>query len=135
VRLRRRQDADRRSAAQSGLRGEFEARSPAGNWRLSYAPTDPAPWLNRVTNSVSLAIPLLEPTDELRGVLVAPGGSDFRLRWIRSPAKNVRWSRLAIELQAASDSFQAGERADRFPRYPHPATSRRVCGQTQYRPP
>lgn len=101
--------------AQSGLRGEFEARAhlPASSGDSLYAPTDPSPWFNHATNSVSLAIPLLDPTEELRGVLVAPGGSDFRLRWIRSPTKSIRWSRLAIELQAASDSFQAGERATR----------------------
>ena len=101
--------------AQSGLRGEFEARAhlPTGVGDSLFAPTDPAPWFNRATNSVSLVIPLLDPTDDLRGVLVAPGGSDFRLRWIRSPGKGVRWSRLAIELQAAADSLQAGERAAR----------------------
>jgi hypothetical protein len=123
--------------AQSGLRGEFEARAhlPASIGDSLYTPTDPAPWLNRVTNSVSLAIPLLEPTEELRGVLVAPGGSDFRLRWIHSPAKNVRWSRLAIELQAASDSFQAGERATRsLPGAIRivPTTDGFVAVQTQY---
>ena len=101
--------------AQSGLRGEFEARAhlPASAGDSLYAPTDPAPWLNRATNSISLAIPVLEPTEELRGVLVAPGGSDFRFRWIRSPTKSVRWSRLAGEFQAASDSFRSGERATR----------------------
>ena len=101
--------------AQSGLRGEFEARAhlPASTGDSLYTPTDPAPWLNRATTSVSLAIPLLDPTEELRGVLVAPGGSDFRVRWIRSPTKDVRWSRLALALQAASDSFHGGERATR----------------------
>jgi hypothetical protein len=101
--------------ALSGLRGEFEVRAhlPGSSGDSLYSATDPAPWLNRVTNSVSLAIPLLEPTDEIRGVLLAPGGSDFRLRWIRGPAGGVRWSRLATDLQAASDSFQSAERATR----------------------
>ena len=101
--------------AQSGLRGEFDARAhlPASTGDASYSAVDPAPWLNRATNAVSIAIPLLDPTEDLRGVLVAPGGSDFRLRWIRNAEGGFRWSRLAIELQAASDSFKDAERATR----------------------
>ncbi len=101
--------------ALSGLRGEFEARArlPSVGGDSLYSPTDPAPWLNRATHTISIAIPLLDPTEELRGVLLSPGGSDFRLRWIRGSAPGIRWSRLSAELQAASDSFQARERATR----------------------
>ncbi len=49
----------------------------------------------------------------MRGILLAPGGSDVQMRWIRGPAGGLRWSRLATELQAASDSFQSAERATR----------------------
>ena len=99
----------------AGLRGEFDARAhlPAGQGDSLYNPVDPAPWLNRETNSVSIAIPLLDPTEDLRGVVVAPGGADFRLRWIRDNDGGFRWSRLAIELQATADSFKAAARATR----------------------
>jgi uncharacterized membrane protein (UPF0182 family) len=101
--------------ALSGLRGEFDARAhlPGHLSDSLYSSTDPAPWFNRASNSVSIAIPLLDPTDEIRGVLVAPGGADFRLRWIRGEKAGPRWSRVATELQAASDSFQGAERATR----------------------
>lgn len=104
-----------RALAQSGFRGEFDARAhlPDSPGDSLHAAVEPAPWLNRATNSVSIAIPLLDPTEDLRGVLVAPGGSDFRLRWIRNTGGGFRWSRLAIELQAASDSFEAAERVTR----------------------
>jgi hypothetical protein len=123
--------------AQAGLRGEFEARAhlPASGGDSLYAPTDPAPWLNRATNSVSLSIPLLDPTEEVRGLLVAPGGSDFRLRWIRNPSGGMRWTRLTTDLQAASDSFQSGERATRPLAGPIrilPTADGLVAVQTQY---
>lgn len=123
--------------AQSGLRGEFEARAhlPAATGDSLYAPTDPAPWLNRATNLVSLVIPLLDPTDELRGVLVAAGGADFRLRWIRSPSAGLKWSRLATDVQAATDTFHSGERATRplpGPIRVVPTATGLVAIQTQY---
>lgn len=123
--------------AQSGLRGEFETRAhlPASSGDSLYSPTDPAPWLNRATNLVTLAIPLLDPTDELRGVLLAPGGADFRLRWVRSPAPGLKWSRLASDLQAASDTFHSGERSTRplpGPIRILPTASGFLAVQTQY---
>ncbi len=104
-----------KALAIAGLRGEFDTRAhlPDRVPDSLYTASDPAPWYNRVTNSASMVIPLLDPTDELRGVLVAPGGADFRLRWIRGTTAGPRWTRLATTLQAASDSFQAGERATR----------------------
>ena len=101
--------------ALSGIRGEFDARArlPSHLTDSLYSATDPAPWLNRATNSVSIAIPLLEPTDDLRGVLVASGGSDFRLRFVRGVTGRVSWSKLATALQAAADSFQTGDRTTR----------------------
>ena len=101
--------------ASSGMRGEFEARAhlPGQLSDSLYTPVDPAPWFNRRTNAVSVVIPLLDPTDEVRGVVVAQGGSDFRMRFIRGDSAGPRWSLLATNLQAASDSFQAGERATR----------------------
>ena len=101
--------------ASSGMRGEFEARAhlPGQMSDSLYTPVDPAPWLNRRTNALSIVIPLLDPTDEVRGVVVAQGGADFRMRFIRGDSAGPRWSQLATTLQAASDSFQAGERATR----------------------
>ena len=126
-----------RVLAQVGLRGEFEARAhmPGHLTDSLYSATDPAPWLNRSTGSLAIAIPLLDPTDALRGILLAPGGSDFRIKWIRGPDPGIRWSRIATDLQASSDSFQRGERSTR----PLPGAIRIipsadgfVAAQTQY---
>lgn len=123
--------------AQAGLRGEFDARAhlPVSGGDSLYSPTDPVPWLNRATNSASLAIPLLDPTDEVRGVLVAPGGADFQLRWLRNPAAGIKWPRLTTDLQASSDSSQAGALATRPLAGPIrilPTTEGLVAVQTQY---
>jgi len=122
--------------AQSGLRGEFDARAhlPDHPGDSLYSSADPAPFLDRATNAASIAIPLLDPTEELRGVLVAPGGPDFRLRWIRGTAGGFRWSRLATDLQAASDSFQAGDATRPLPGAIRilPATDGFVALQTHY---
>ena len=123
--------------AETGLRGEFEARAhlPVGTGDSLFAPTDPAPWLNRTTNAVSMAIPLLDPTEDVRGVLVAPGGADFRLRWIRAPESGLRWTRVAAALQSASDRSQAGARATRPLSGPIrivPTADGLVAVQTQY---
>src|SRR6185503_15646074 len=123
--------------AVTGLRGEFEARAhlPAGAGDSLFAPTDPAPWLNRATNIVSIVIPLLNPTEDVRGVLVAPGGADFRLRWIRGPESGLRWTRVVAELQSASDSSQSGARATRPLSGPIrilPTADGLVAIQTQY---
>jgi hypothetical protein len=103
------------SLANAGLRGEFEtrARLPGSAGDSAYSPTDPAPWLDRATHTVAIAIPLLDPTGDVRGVLVAPGGSDFRLRWVTGPTASLRWTRVATDLQAVADSVQARERATR----------------------
>ena len=126
-----------RVLAETGLRGEFEARAhlPVGAGDSLFAPTDPSPLLNRATNVVSVAIPLLDPTEDVRGVLVAPGGADFRLRWIRGPENSLRWTRVAAELQSASDSSEAGARATRPLSGPIrilPTADGMVAVQTQY---
>jgi hypothetical protein len=104
-----------RVLAQSGLRGEFEVRAhlPGTVSDSVSTATDPAPFLNRGTNQVTLAIPLLDPTDELRGVLVSPGGADFRMRWVRGSERGPRWTRLASEMHASADSFRGRERTTR----------------------
>ena len=104
-----------RALALAGLRGEFDTRAHLPDRVVDslYTASDPAPWYNRVTNSVSVVIPLLDPTEDVRGVLVAPGGADFRVRWIRGTSSGPRWTRIAPMMQAAADSFQAGEHATR----------------------
>ncbi|HEX6314609.1 MAG TPA: UPF0182 family protein [Gemmatimonadaceae bacterium] len=104
-----------RVLAEVGLRGEFDARAhlPAAPGDSGYSPAEPAPWLNRTTGAVGVAIPLLDPTEDVRGVVVASGGGDFRFRWVRNPASALRWTRLVSALRSATDSLHAGEGATR----------------------
>lgn len=123
--------------AETGMRGEFEARAhlPIGTGDSLYSPADAAPWLDRTTNTISFAIPLLDPTEDVRGVLVARGGADFRLRWIRGPVEGLRWTRVAAELQSASDSSAPGARATRPLAGPIriiPSADGFIAVQTQY---
>jgi uncharacterized membrane protein (UPF0182 family) len=128
-----------RVLSETGLRGEFDVRAhvPNSPGDSLYAPTDPAPWLNRSTNTLSIVIPLLDPTEDIRGVLVAPGGagSGSRLRWIRGPDGGLRWTRLEAALQSGSDSSPAGPRATRplaGPIRVIPSADGFVAVQTQY---
>lgn len=101
--------------ANAGLRGEFDARAhpPAEPSDSLYSPVDPAPYLDRRTNAVAVAIPLLDPTEDVRGVVVAPGGFEFRLRWMRNTSAPLRWTRVAARLQSVSDSLLGAEGATR----------------------
>lgn len=127
-----------RVLAESGLRGEFDARAhlPGGLADSMSAAIDPAPWLDRATGAVSIAIPLLDPTDELRGLLVAPGGADFRFRWIRGAERGMRWPKLVTDLQAAVDSFRGTDRTTTRPLVGAirliPSAEGFVAVQTQY---
>jgi uncharacterized protein len=121
----------------AGLRGEFDARAhlPGSPGDSLYSAADPAPWLDRRSNSVAVAIPLLDPTEDVRGVVVAPGGADFRFRWIRNTSSPLRWTRVAAQLQAASDSMLGSEGATRPLAGPVrilPTTDGLVAVQTQY---
>jgi hypothetical protein len=106
-----------RVLAQSGFRGEFDARAHLPGFVADSvsAAIDPAPWLNRTNGAVSLAIPLLEPTDDVRGLLLSPGGAEFRVQWIRNEDRSMRWPKLVADLQAAVDSFKGVERTTTRP--------------------
>jgi hypothetical protein len=78
---------------------------------------------------------LLDPTEDVRGVLVARGGAEFRLRWIRGPVDALRWTRVAAELQSASDSAAPGAGATRPLAGPIriiPSADGFIAVQTQY---
>lgn len=104
-----------RALALAGLRGEFETRAhlPGPATDSAYAPTDPAPWLNRATGEISLAIPLLDPTEDVRGVIIARGGGSFRLSWVRGARPGPRWTRVASELRGVADSAGTAARVTR----------------------
>lgn len=101
--------------ALAGLRGEFDARAhlPAQPGDSLHSVTDPAPWYNAASGAVAEVLPLLEPTDVLRGVLVASGGPAFRFQWMRGSSPGPSWSRLTTELHAAVDSARTPSRTTR----------------------
>lgn len=102
--------------AHAGMRGEFDTRAhlPAVPADSVYSPLDPAPFYDAVAGTISVAIPLLDPTDALRGVLVASGGAELRLQWIRAgEGPGLRWTRLTTALHAAADSVRSATRTVR----------------------
>ena len=101
--------------ALAGLRGEFETRAhlPTPASDSAYSPMDPAPWLNRVTGDVSRVIPLLDPTEDVRGLVIARGGGAFRLQWARGARPGPRWTRVDSELRGVADSAGTAARVTR----------------------
>lgn len=102
-----------RALAHTGRRGEFEVRAhlPPVPGDSAYSPLNPAPFYNPAVDGVSVALPLLDPTETLRGVLVASGGADVRLQWITDSVPGPRWGRLTTLLHAAADSVRAATRS------------------------
>lgn len=103
--------------AHAGLRGEYEARG-----RLPVQPIDSLferaampPFLDRVTGELGLAIPILEPTDELRGLLVASGGVHPQLRWTRWEPRSAKWTTMVQSMQAVVDSLPTTREARPLP--------------------
>jgi hypothetical protein len=103
--------------AHAGLRGEFEARG-----RLPVQPMDSLftrlslpPFLDRSSGHLALGIPLLEPTDEVRGLLVTTGGPDARYFWDRRDQARPKWGRIVADLQDTVDSLPANQIARPLP--------------------
>jgi hypothetical protein len=104
-----------RALAHAGLRGEFDTRAhlPPQGTDSSFAVTDTPPWIDRTSGTLAFSIPLLGPTEDLRGLVVAHGGPAFVMQWMRDSVPGARWSRITSDLQGASDSLRNVARGTR----------------------
>lgn len=90
----------------AGLRGEYEPRGhlPAQSMDSLFTRASMPPFLDAATGRLALAIPVLDPSDALRGLLVVAGGADGEARFERMAAPGPKWIRVADELYVAMDS-------------------------------
>jgi len=100
--------------AQAGMRGEFDARGhlPAQPMDSLFSWLSTPPFVDRVSGTLAIAIPILEATEDVRGLVIATGGPNATVRWERSPTP-PRFSRLVAELHNASDSLRTALRGTR----------------------
>jgi hypothetical protein len=93
------------------------------------------PFLDRTSGRLALAIPILEPTDVVRGLLVVSGGAFARFEWQRADPAGPKWERIESDLHAAADSLRDGLRGTRplsGPVRVLPSASGIVAVQTHY---
>lgn len=103
--------------AHAGFRGEYEARGrlPVQAMDSLFDRAGTPPFVDRVSGGLKLAVPILEPTDELRGILVASGGANPQLRWMRWEPLGAKWTTMVQSMQAAIDSLPATREARPLP--------------------
>jgi uncharacterized membrane protein (UPF0182 family) len=91
-----------------GVRGEYEPPAhlprPSGDTLFSLAST--SPYFDRGVGTLSVALPLLDPAERLRGVVAATGGARPHVRWIPLTTERVVWPELVDRLQQVGDSLR-----------------------------
>ena len=55
---------------------------------------------------LSIAIPLLDGADRLRGVVTSDGGAEYNPRWLPLPVAGPHWTAIVDRLQRPSDSLR-----------------------------
>lgn len=66
------------------------------------------PFVDPVTGKLSVAWPVLDGADRVRGVIVASGGADYDVRWEGAARPGPRWGTMMDKLQRAIDSASQG---------------------------
>jgi hypothetical protein len=99
-----------RAFALVGVRGEYlpPSRLPwnAGEDSLFTLATT-TPYFDPSIRSLSLAIPVLDPNDQLRGLLMADNGAEHHVQWRPDSLKgSPRWATVIERLQRPSDTLQ-----------------------------
>lgn len=101
--------------AQVGVRGEFEPPShlPRRGGDTLFTTLSAAPYYDQKTGALTVAMPLLDPADRLRGVMAGSGGARPRVRWQPLAPEGPTWPNLVERLQRLDDSLRAGMRSTR----------------------
>lgn len=63
-----------------------------------------APYLDSTTRRLSVAYPVLDASDHVRGLVVASGGADYEIRWEPASQAGPRWGAILDRLHRAIDS-------------------------------
>lgn len=62
------------------------------------------PFVDSLTGMLSVAYPVLDATDRVRGLVIATGGADYEVRWEAAPRLGPRWGVMVDRLRRAIDS-------------------------------
>jgi hypothetical protein len=68
---------------------------------------DVSPFFDRRKGLLSVAFPLLDGADRLRGVVTSDGGAEYNPRWVPLTAPGMPWTALVDRLQHPGDSLRA----------------------------
>jgi hypothetical protein len=74
-----------------------------------------APYAVAGEGALEWAIPVLDPTDRVRGIFVASGGASHEPRWRGLPSPGPRWSGIVERLQRSNDSSSTSVPRDTRP--------------------
>ncbi len=66
-----------------------------------------APYADSLSGRIALVYPVLDASERVRGVVVAPGGADYEPRWISFGATTQRWTAIVDRLRRSIDSATA----------------------------
>lgn len=95
------------------------------------------PYVDSTSGQLSLAYPVLDAADRVRGLIIGAGGSGYDVRWEPSPTLGPRWGvvldRLARSIDSASRAITARDAPIvRGPVRVLPSGSRQAFVQTAY---
>ncbi len=104
--------------ARVGTRGENAPPShlplqPGGD--TTFAGGGVPPFVDPLSGKLSIAYPVLDGADRVRGVVVASGGADYDVRWEAAPRLGPRWGTIVDKLHRAIDSASQGGAAREAP--------------------
>jgi uncharacterized protein len=102
-----------------GARGEFvpPSRLPRTTGGDTLFPlVGSAPLYDVTTGRLAVTVPILDPVDRLRGIIVAAAGPSPRIRWHVLPLAGPRWAGIVERLQRLPDSMSAAARDGRLVR-------------------
>ncbi|MCC6927420.1 MAG: UPF0182 family protein [Gemmatimonadaceae bacterium] len=67
-----------------------------------------APYLDTLTQRLSVAYPVVDASERVRGLVIAAGGADYDVRWEPAEQSGARWGAILDRLHRAIDSASQG---------------------------
>ncbi len=95
------------------------------------------PYVDSISGQLSLAYPVLDAADRVRGLIIGQGGAEYDVRWEPSPTLGPRWGMILDRLHRSIDSASRAITARdapivRGPVRVLPSGSRQAFVQTAY---
>lgn len=95
--------------AQVGVRGEYLPPShlPRGSGDTLSSVSGTPPYVEASTGTLAISLPILDPSERVRGVVTVTGGPRPQPRWEPGPEPGPHWQEIVEHLQHAGDSLRA----------------------------